>query len=319
MQLVAILLITVSVLTLLSGLAAFLGASKGDRGRSAWFFAATIFATIWMVTIALFFDAEPSWKEHMGIVINLTYLSAIFIDIALLGYVSWRYKIGKIITPIFIVLGVIFAAVFINNTNLLYTDIVLEKTGNSLVTNVGPFYFTYIAFFCLLVPTVIITLLNRIIKSTSARIKKSDLVLLIGFAISGTVSLVFNLILPFWTWSLIWLGPLAISTTIIAFYYSILRYRTLSLNSIWLKILSYIVVVASIAVLYMIVFYIIFSVIFRGSPPSTEVLILNFIMVLFFLILMPAISELLNVIRSLISGHETDKKEGKHVSRKTKE
>ncbi len=309
MQLIAILLTTVSILTLLSGFAVFAGSKKSDRARSAWFFVATIFATIWMVTISLFLIAKPDWpSEQMTMLVDLTYLSAIFIDIALLGYIAWRHKIGKATTITFLIAGIIFAIFFTLNPSLLYTDIILANTGNSLVTNIGPFYFTYIAFFCALVPAVLITLFRQILKSRSSRVKSGDLVLLIGFAISGTVSLIFNLILPLWTWNLIWLGPLAISTTIIAFYYTILRYRALKLGSRWLKVLSYIVLIASAAVLYMIVFYIIFLAMFRGSSPSIEVIILNFIMVLFFLLLMPAMNELTAFVRSLIAIDE-DKKD----------
>lgn len=309
MQLIAILLITVSILTLLSGLAVFLGASKGDRARSAWFFAATIFATIWTVAISLFLIATPEWNGTLTLIVDMTYISAIFIDIALLGYISWRKKYGKIATLIFFILGLIFAGVFIAKPELLYTNINFSSTGNSLTTNFGSFYFTYIAFFCALVPTVILTLLHQIFKSKSTRIRGGDLTLLIGFAISGTMSLIFNLILPLWTWNFVWLGPFAISTTILAFYYTILRYRVLKLTSRWLKLLSYIVLITSAAVLYMIVFYIIFIAMFKGSSPSLEVIILNFIMVLFFLLLMPAMNELTAFVRSLITDQETEKEE----------
>ncbi len=309
MQLIAILLTTVSILTLLSGIAVFAGSKKADRARSAWFFLATIFATVWMVSISLFLTAAADWpNDIMTILVDLTYISAIFIDIALLGYIAWQYKYGKITTLAFLIAGIIFAGFFIKNPSLLYTDIVLTNAGNSLITNTGLFYFTYIAFFCALVPAVLITLLRQIIKSKSDRVKNGDIVLLVGFGISGTMSLIFNLILPFWTWDYIWLGPLAISATIIAFYYTILRYRVLKLGSAWLRILSYIVVIASAAVIYMIVFYIVFLAMFRGSTPSIEVIALNFVMVLFFLLLMPAMSELTAFIRSLIHGEE-DKKE----------
>ncbi|MBR0430769.1 hypothetical protein IJJ05_00550 [Candidatus Saccharibacteria bacterium] len=306
MQLIVILLITVSVLTLLSGVTVFLGSSKGDRLRSAWFFIATIFAAIWTVSISMFLIAEPSWKASIDLPVRWTYLSSIFIDIALLGYISWREKYGKIVTLAFLIGGIILSAVFINNPGLLYTDVILSNTGNSLVTNIGPFYFIYITFFCLLVPAVILTLLKQIIKPVSKKKRGGDLVLLIGFAISGTMSLIFCLILPLWRWDLVWLGPLAVSTTIIAFYYSILRYRVLNLSSIWLKILSYIVIMASSAVIYMVIFSIIFALLFRGSTPSTEVIILNFIMILIVLLLFPAMNELNMFVNSLISTQDVD-------------
>jgi len=305
-ELIAILLITVSVLTLLSGAAVFFGSSKGDRLRSAWFFFATIFATIWMITIAIFLVAPPEWITFMPSITNLTYISAIFIDIALLGYISWKQKYGKLVTLIFLVLGLVLTGFFINDPSLLYTSINLTNSTNTLTTNVGPFYFIYAAFFGCLVPTVIAMLLKQILKPNSIRRREGNLVLLIGFTISGTMSLIFNLILPFWTWEYIWLGPLAISTTIIAFYYTILRYRALNLSSRWLKILSYIVIIASSAVIYMVIFYIIFAAMFRGSSPSIEVIILNFIMILIVLALLPATNELNMFIRSLISNQQVD-------------
>ena len=240
--------------------------------------------------------------------VNWTYINAVYIDIALLGYIAWNQKYGKIITSIFLALGSILIAVFVANPSLLYSEIILSSAGNSLVTNIGPYYFIYIAFFCLLVPTVIGSLLYQILKTRSQRKQNGELVLLIGFIISGTASLVFNLILPLWRWDLIWIGPFAISTTIIAFYYSILRYRALNLSSSWLKILSYVVIMASFAILYMIIFSIIFAAMFRGSTPSIEVIILNFIMILVFLLLMPALNELNVFIRSLIMGQKNNGK-----------
>ena len=52
MQLIIILLSTVSILTFLSGLITFFGAKRGDRVKSAWFFAAAFFAPIWMISIS---------------------------------------------------------------------------------------------------------------------------------------------------------------------------------------------------------------------------------------------------------------------------
>lgn len=306
MQLIVILLVTVSILTILSGATVFFGAKKGERLKSFWFFVATIFATIWTVSICLFLRATPDTSLNMVWHTNWTFVSAIFIDIALLAYISWHEKYGKLITSFFITFGLILTLIFINNPSLLYTEIVLNKTGNSLVTNIGPFYFAYIGFFCLLVPAVILTLFKQILHSTSTKKRGGDLVLLVGFAISGTTSLIFNLILPFWRWDLVWLGPLAISTTIIAFYYSILRYRILNLYSTWLKILSYIVIITSMAVIYMVIFSVVFAAMFRGATPSTEVIVLNFIMILIVLLLLPATNELSMFIRSLVSNQSID-------------
>ena len=76
----------------------------------------------------------------------------------------------------------------------------------------------------------------------------------------------------------------------------------------WIKIFSYIVIIASIAIVYMVIFSAIFAALFRGSTPSTEVIILNFIMIMVFLLLMPAMTEVMNFVRSLISGKPAPKK-----------
>ena len=118
------------------------------------------------------------------------------------------------------------------------------------------------------------------------------------------MSLIFNLILPLWTWDYVWIGPLAVSTTIIAFYYSILRYHAIGLYSRWLKVLTYIVIIATSAVIYMIIFNIIFAALFKGSTPSTEVIVLNFIMILIIFLLAPAMNEINMIIQSLMSNQK---------------
>lgn len=310
MQLTIILLATVAILTLLSGAIVFFGASKGDKVRSLWFFLAAIFATVWMASISLFLVAEPGWVDIIDWHVKWTFVSAILIDIAFLGYVAWREKYGQILTFAFLLAGLTISAFIFFNPDLLYSGINLLRTGNTVTMNMGPLYYAYIGFFCAIVPAIILNLLKQFIKTHSARKKGGDLVIMGSFGLSSALVLVANLILPlFGNWGMIWLGPLALSVTIIAFYYTILRYRSLNLASIWLKIFSYIVIIASIAIVYMVIFYLIFTALFRGSTPSTEVIVLNFIMVVIFLLLMPAMNEIMQSIRSLISGQNVKKKD----------
>ncbi len=306
MLIVAILLITVAILTLLSGVATFFGVAKKEKLKTAWFLLATIFATVWTMMIAIFLVADANYDAFMPVVINITYISALFIDIMLLGFINWENKRGRVVAWAFVLLGVILAIAVTVRPSLLHYGAMYSGSGNSILLNVGPFYYIYIAFFCVLVPTVMVTLLRKYIHSTTLSNRGADLVLLVGFGISGITSLVVNLILPFWTWEYIWLGPLTISATIIAFYYSVLRYRIVDLNSKWLRVLSFIVVVASLAVVYMVIFYVIFMAMFRGASPSIEVIVLNFIMILIVIALIPATNELNAFIRSLISHESID-------------
>ncbi len=301
MQLIILLLATVAVLTFLSGAIVYFGASKGDRVRSAWFFIAAIFATVWMSSISLFLTADASWFEVIDWHVEWTFVSAIIIDVAFLGYVAWPEKYGKFITYLFFLFG-LFVSIFIFlSPSSLYSDVILDRTGNSVIMNIGPLYIAYIAFFATIVPAIIINLFKQSLKTHSKRKRGGDITIMISFGISSTLTLIANLIMPlFGNWGLIWLGPLALSATIIAFYYTILRYRALNLSSIWLKIFSYIVIIASIAIVYMVIFALIFAALFRGSTPSIEVIILNFIMIVVFLLLMPAVNQLMTHIHSLI-------------------
>ncbi|MBR2994279.1 hypothetical protein IKF43_02735 [Candidatus Saccharibacteria bacterium] len=311
MQLIIILLTTVSILTFLSGAITFFGSSKGDRARSAWYFAAAIFATAWMSSIAFFLVAKPDSTGTIGWHVNWTFISAIFLDAAFLGYGSWAKKYGKIATLIFWIFGLVVSGWILFNPSALYLDVVLSSSGNSVVLNTGPLYFAYITFFATIVPIIVAVFFHQFLKSRSRRKKGGDIITMVSFGASSTVVLIVNLILPlFGNWSLIWLGPLALAVTILGVYYTILRYRMLNLSSIWLRIFSYIVVISSIAIVYMVIFSVIFAALFRGSTPSTEVIILNFIMILIFIALMPAMNGLMTFIRSLMVGQTSDDKKG---------
>ena len=316
MQLIVILLATVSVLTLLSGAIVFFGSSKGDRIRSAWFFLAAIAATAWMTSISIFLTADPTAAATIDWHVKWTFVSAILIDIAFLGYVAWREKYGQAATLIFMVLGLLISALIFISPSSFYDAVILSRTGNSIIMHIGPLYIAYIAFFSTIVPAVIISLLKQFVKTRSTYKKGGDLTIIASFGISSTIVLIANLILPMLgNWSAIWLGPLALAANIIGVYYTILRYRSLNLASTWLKIFSYIVIIASLAIIYMLIFSIIFAGLFRGSTPSTEVIVLNFIMILIFLLLMPAMNQLIQFVRSLIINDKSTTKKTHHETK----
>lgn len=310
MQLIVILLATVSILTFLSGAIVFFGSTKGGRIRSAWYFLAALFATIWMASISVFLTAGPDFGDTIDWHIKWTFVSAIFLDVAFLGYGAWDKKYGRIATCVFLIIGAIISGVIFACPDLLYTNVILAKTGNSVIMNIGPLYISYILFFGSIVPAIVLSFLRQFISSRSKRRRGGDIITMSSFGLSSTVVLIFNLVLPLLgRWDLIWLGPLALAVTIISVYYTILRFRMLNLNSIWLRIFSFVVVIASVAIIYMIVFSVIFAALFRGSTPSTEVIVLNFIMISIFLVLMPAMNGLMDSIRSLISAPKSSKGE----------
>lgn len=312
MQLIVILLTTVSVLTFLSGAIVFFGSTKKDRIRSAWYFAAAFFATVWMASISFFMIASPESSETIDWHVKWTFISAIFLDAAFLGYGAWSKKYGKPATVLFVLLGAIISCLILIRPESLYQEIILSNTGNSVTMNIGPLYIAYIGYFGAIVPAIIAAFAQQFFKTSSERKRGGDIITMMSFGISSTLVLIFNLILPlFNNWKLIWIGPLALAVTIIAVYYTILRYKMLNLSSIWLRVFSYVVVIASIAIVYMIIFSVIFAGLFRGSVPSTEVIVLNFIMILIFIALMPALNGMMEFIKSLITGSQEKEKKKK--------
>jgi hypothetical protein len=302
------LLATVSILTLLSGIIVFFGSSKGYKVRSFWFLLSTIFATLWSVAISQFLIATPDWGGAVEWPVRLTFISAILLDLAFLAYVSWHQSYGRVVTLFYTIFGLIISGFIALKPELLYSEIVLANTGNSVSINVGPLYLSYVIFFATIVPAVITALVRHYIEKIKSKKKsKGDIIIMLSFAASSTITLIADLILPLTgNWLCIWLGPLALSATIIGFYYTILRYSTLNLNSIWLRIFSYIVIIASLAIVYMLIFAALFAGMFRGATPSTEVIVLNFVMIMIVLILMPAVNELSNFIKSLITSKKKE-------------
>lgn len=107
MSLTSILLYATSVLAVFSGFSAFIGASKTDKKKMAWFFATTIMAAIWTVSIAMFLDLPITASESAPFWIMSIYISSAVMMVMLLGYAGWEYTVGKILTFLAVVALVI--------------------------------------------------------------------------------------------------------------------------------------------------------------------------------------------------------------------
>ncbi len=308
MSLISILLFAAAVLAVLTGFVAFVGASKSDRGRLAWFFVATIGTAVWALSIAGFLklseDADPEVATWL---IFGIYLSALVMAPALFGYSAWKYKAGKIATIVYILLAVVLGVALIHDPDILIEQLTLGRDGNSITITRGWFYLAYMVYFCTCLPAFLVVLFYRAKHTKSKRVRTGDYVLLAGMAISCGFTATFDLILPFLgRYDLIWIGPFVTTVVIVSFFYAIIRYRVVSVSAQWMRALAYIVVMAMSVIAYMLIFYTIFTVLFKIPNPSTSVLVLNFIMIVIVLLLMPVLNELLASIRSTISVGQVD-------------
>ena len=65
-----------------------------------------------------------------------TFMSAIFIDIAFLGYLAWDERYGKVLTYIFLVFGGLISIAILLWPHHLYNQVVISNTGNSIDLNI---------------------------------------------------------------------------------------------------------------------------------------------------------------------------------------
>lgn len=307
MSLVSILLFATSVLAVLSGFSALVGASRADRGRMVWFFATTIMAAVWTISIALFLALPVEAENIAPTLIMLVYTSSALMMVTLLGYAGWDYVVGRILTVLAAVAVFIVSVIVLNDTSLLFNGFTLSVSGNTVQLVNGWLYWLYTFFFVLNSVIAWLLILQHSRKARLKRVRQGDYVLLVGLVVTGALSIVSDLFMPlFVRYDMIWIGPLALSVTLVAFYYAILKFRIVSISASWLRALSYIVLLSAGAVIYMLIFYLIFTALFKIPNPSTSILVLNFLMIVIVLLLMPVINEVGASINSMISVGQVD-------------
>ncbi len=309
MQLIKILLIAVSVLTLLSGISVLSGARKGERLQAFIFFFTTIACLFWAVPIAIFLTLpEDAAPELVNGTVLTFYVGAIVMCWGLMSYTCHKYLLGKIGMVIFAILGGVLAGFIIYNPNLLYSSIELSETsGNVVHLNQNIFYLLFGIYFCVTVLFYMIGLLVNAAKTKLKNIKRANLIVFAGFTITGIIAIIFNLILPvFGQYNTIWIGPLAMCVAWVFHYYAIIRYHLINLSGRWLKTFSHIIIMSLAAIFYLAIFFIVFIALFKVPSPSTEVVLLASIIIIIALLLFPVLSEISDYVRSLASVKDVD-------------
>ena len=306
MQLIAILLITVSVLALLSGFAVFLGSSKGSRAQALSFLFTTIGVFGWSLSMAVFLILGENAVDFAVLPIFGIYLFTLIMDLFVLIYTGWKIKWSFIPITLSVIASILLGGALIYNPHFLYDSFTLSASGNSVAIRLDWYYISYIALMVFEGINVIALVLFRIKHTTNQAFKRGWKSFLICLAIGWAAAGVFDLYLPLFRYDLIWIGPLFIAIDFVIHYYAIIRYRLLDLASSWLKILSHIIVMSLAAVIYLTLFFIIFMALFKVPSPSSAVIILNVVMIIIVLLMFPILNELSSYFRSLSSIKDID-------------
>ncbi|MBR3264167.1 hypothetical protein IKF94_02985 [Candidatus Saccharibacteria bacterium] len=306
MQLIAILLVTVSILALLSGFAVFLGSSKGSRAHALSFLITTVGVFGWALSMAIFLTLGEDAADFATIPIFGIYLFTLVMDLFVLIYTGWKIKWSVVPIVISIIASLFLGGALIYNPHFLYDSITLGTSINSIAIKLDWYYISYIALMLFEGASVVLLILHRIKHTTNSAFKRGWTGFLVCLAIGWIIAGIFDLYLPLYRYDLIWIGPLFIALDFVIHYYAIIKYHLLDLASSWLKILSHIIVMSLAAVVYLTLFFVIFMALFKVPSPSTPVIILNVVMIAVVLLLFPVLNELSSYFRSLSSIKDID-------------
>lgn len=308
MSLTSILLITMTVLGLVIGVIAMMGSSKSDRGRGVWFMLANIGCAMWTGGCGVFLVLPPEAYDFAVLPLMGIYIGGLLIAYSMLVYAAWwRSTFSKAFCIFCGLWALVLAVLLIHDQSILYDGAIkLSVAGNSVPLYWGWYYVLYVAFYIVTLGGMMIMQYLNASGARSRNIKRGNYFLLVGIVLCSVLSLVFNLILPVSNYSLIWVGPLSFSLVLVSYFYASLRYRIISIQVRWMQVMAYGVTILMGVMAYMLLFYIVFTSLFKIPNPSASVLVLNFLMVVIVLILMPVINELNLVIKSMISVGQVD-------------
>lgn len=316
MELITILLIIVAILVICSGIAVFAGASRETRLQSFWFLIATIGGACWSLSVGCFLRLSTSSANLAQFLVLLIYASPLIMLWGLTAHLAWPLKkVGKPLTLLLFLTTAVLVTVLIVNPSLLYSSITISKNGNLIENTKQTYTYIYFGYALFLTALACIFALINSRKARNRRLRKGYRPFFCGLVITGIISLTFNFILPFFqpasfrlgsftADNLLWVGPLSLSIVIILYYYSILKYRLLDLSSAWLKILSYLILMCSVIIIYMVAFYLITVALFKIKEPSGEIIAINFLLITILIFLLPIINEVNAHIRSAVSSSQ---------------
>ncbi len=309
MYFIHVLVVVVAILTILASLALVFGSDKKEKVHSLWMPLAAIGEAVWAVSIAIFLSLgnDVVGSTIAPWLVRGIYLGAIVMNVAILGYILWKTWSGKIVTLIFMLGGILLGGLIVGRPEMLYTGIILADEGATVALNMHSWlYIIYAVYLCSIAITFCATLFIRMKHVAGKKKKHGYLYFLLGLIPASVLFAIFNLLLPVFRYDLIWVGPLAVGLIVLGFYFAIVRFKIISLNSIALRILSTTVIIIAAFILYFLIFHLVFAALFKVAHPTPQVILLNFIMIAIVLALMPAYIEIMSLTKSLIMTKKID-------------
>ena len=306
---VSISIFVIAVLAVFAGITLALGVRREQRGQGVMFFFAALFGAIWAAAIAIFLllPNDTRGEALAPSTVLVIYSAAIPMMVFMMAFLTSRMRMGRIALIVFLIYGVILLTLLWSNPGLLYDSITLSNEAGQNSVNLVEGWF-YLAYSCFLVAIASITLaltLFRIIRSDARSERAGLTVMMGGFFFAMIFCVVFDIWLPTFRYDLIWLGPVSLCAIVLAYFYAALKYHTIVLSSKGLRFLSYLIIISFVATIYIFV-YVMATKYILHVDIGGEVLIANMVMVLLLVAIVPLLSELSTVVKSMLSPSDVD-------------
>jgi hypothetical protein len=298
-------------LTAVVGVSVLTSNRRQKERVSALSFSLAIFGSaLWVLFVQLFRNATS--EVDAGVFHQAFAVASLLIPLGCLLYAIslLSRKALAIIVSVAAFLGVaLVGALILLNSQLFYTDIVLSAGNNYAILADGFLTTAYFGVFGVYMALAIaIIIAKAIMTKKDANLRQGLIRLGCGIALSTAFSSAFSVVLPIiGSYELFWLGPLSVAVITLFVYFVTLRYRLFISSSSLLRLFTYLVVVAIASILYVCLFYLVFTLVFRGAAPSDEILFFHFIMMILVILTLPSINHTIEYIKKIISDNGSER------------
>ncbi|MDR0591161.1 MAG: hypothetical protein LBG75_01205 [Candidatus Nomurabacteria bacterium] len=284
----SILLVAATVAVVIGLVALF---QRGSFLRSLFFFISNMACAVWSAGIAVFLSVSD--EGALVSAAQVYYIAAAVIAWSLvpLSYVFFQSRKDVAVPAFMTALPLAYIIVMILwRPGSLISSVSVGEHNSVTIDSMG--YAVYSLYFVACC-SVAAYFLYREAKDTKDRALRRQIYYILGaYAVDFVIGVTFNLIMPWLgNYSLIWIGPINILVLAIMFYWAIIHYKLFDFKELAIRAMSYIMVVAAVAVVYLIVFGFAANMIGAGDV-SWELNALNAIMIAVVVMLLPLINKI---------------------------
>lgn len=232
----------------------------------SYFVVSTIFSSIWLLINTVLLPLEVT---DLNLLVGLSFSSSIIMILSI-----WRFAISfnknkpdiltRLLDMVLVLLGTVFFVLS------LCTPLIIEstiQTEEKLILEFGQLYSIFGIYFVLVFLVIAIKLIKQY-RVSSGNIKSQLFYFVVGFYLTALISVVTNLLLPFYTGdsSSSRVGPFAFLFFLLFSSYAIARYQFLNIRVLVGRVVYYFAVAAIFWVTYYLIFY--FDLYFFGGSTT---------------------------------------------------